>query len=60
MDIDRGQGHREFFEVTVPRHCRAGVRQLKKPDGSLAVEPDEMREVAMGFYGDLPTVDAPS
>ena len=49
----------EFFEVVGPRHRRAGVRQLKKPDGTLAVEPDEMREVATDFYRDLLTVDPP-
>ena len=38
-----------FFEVVGLRHHRAGVRQLKKPDGTLAVEPDEMREVAKDF-----------
>ena len=49
----------EFFEVAGPRHHRVGFRQLKKPDGTLAVEPDEMREVATDFYGDLLIVDPP-
>ena len=50
----------EFLEVAGPRHHRARVRQLKKQDGTLAVEPDEMREVATDFYRDLLIVDPPS
>ena len=50
----------KFFEVAGPRHHCAGVRQLKKPDGTLAIEPNEMREVATDFYRDLLIVDPPS
>ena len=49
-----------FFELAGSRHRRAGVKQLKKPDGSMAVEPEEIQEVATDFYRDLLTVDEPS
>ena len=47
----------EFFEITGPKHRRVGVKHLKKPDGTLAVESEELREVASDFYRDLLTTD---
>ena len=47
----------EFFEITGPKHRRVGVKHLKKLDGTLAVEPEEFREVATDFYRDLLTTD---
>ena len=49
----------EFFEVAGPRHQRAGVWQLKKPNGTLAVEPNKLRKVATNFNRDLLTADPP-
>ena len=36
------------------------ARQLKKPGSSLAVESEEIQEVATNFYKDLLTMDEPS
>ena len=55
---DRVSG--EFFSVTGPRHSRAGVRRLCRQDGTMATEPEEMREIATQFYRILMTEEAPS
>ena len=32
----------EFFEISGPKHRRVGVKHLKKLDGTMAVEPEEL------------------
>ena len=51
---------REFFLITGPRHSRARARQLCRTDGTLAMEPEEMREIATQFYRELLTEEAAS
>ena len=53
---DRVSG--EFFSIMGPRHSRAGVRRLRRTDGTLATEPEELREIASQFYRELLTEDA--
>ena len=55
-----GRVTREFFSITGPRHSRAGVRRLRRTDGTLATEPEEMRKIATQFYRELLTEEAPS
>ena len=50
----------EFFATTHPRHSRSGIRQLRRLDGSMTSKPDEMREIATGFYQTLLTEKTPS
>ena len=45
----------EFFAATRPQHSRSGIRQLRRLDGSMTSEPDEMREIATRFYHTLLT-----
>ena len=50
----------EFFANNGPRHSRAGIRQLKRQDGTIATEPDELRSIATDFYSDLLSADPPT
>ena len=48
----------EFLSIMGPRHSRAGVCRLRRTDGTLATEPEELREIASQFYRELLTEDA--
>ena len=50
----------EFFRITGPRFAREGVRGLRRPDGSVEVEPEGLREFATGFYRSLLSVEEES
>ena len=49
----------EFFVATRPRHSWNGIRQLRRLDGSMTSERDEMREMATRFYHTLLTKEIP-
>ena len=49
----------EFFRITGPRPSRVGIRRLRRPDGSLASEPEDVRELATSFYRELLSAEAP-
>ena len=50
----------EFFRITGPRHSRVRIRRLRRPDGSFASEPEDIRELASSFYRELLSAEAPS
>ena len=50
----------EFFRITGPRFARKGVRKLRRPDGSVEMEPEGLREFATGFYRSLLSVEEES
>ncbi len=39
----------EFFEITGPRNSHVGIGQLRRQDGTIATEPDELRSIATEF-----------
>ena len=51
---------REFFAINGPRHSCVGIRQLKRQDGTIATEPDELCSIATDFYSDLLSADPPT
>ena len=50
----------DFFDTTGPRHARTGVRRLRRPDGSCATAPEEIRGIATDFYRILLSAEEPS
>ena len=48
----------EFFRITRPRYSRVGVRRLRRPNGSFAFEPEDIRILASSFYRELLSTEA--
>ena len=46
----------EFFDITGPRHARAGIRSLRCSDGAITRDPVQVHEIATEFYRGLMTV----
>ena len=46
-----------FFDVVTPRPRKFQMGALKRDDGTLATDPDEMRELASRYYEQLLSVD---
>ena len=52
--------NKEFFDVVKAKKFNAGVKQLRRSDGSLTKNHDEMLNIATRFYRDLLTAEPTS
>jgi hypothetical protein len=50
---------KEFFQVVKPRHSKARIVELARPQGSNTSDPDEMAQICYDFYRELFTEPNP-
>ena len=54
------KGKREFFSMMKQKNSHVGIKQLRKDNGMLMHDPDEMHAIAIDFYQKLQTSEEQS